>query len=353
MTRARWCEAIEAAGGLKPDDWLWLSQPHPNFPPDCALVLEPGCGTLEELAARLSHRPLRLLSDPLTPRQRCRPYPCALESEDWVLLVGEPSGPNLWEARPLYGQRIALTREPSQAADLQARLQELGAEVVLCPVLRFVEPDQPGRLQAALAELESYDWVLFTSPNGVRSFFQALRVSGDARRLGRAQIAAIGPGTAQALQQQGVRADVIPDRSLAEGLLEALLAFPMEGRRVLLPRAQQAREVLPEGLRARGAQVEVVPCYKTVMPQPPPQLQEVDRVVLMSSSAAQHFRQLCSGDPECVCIGPITAASARELGFTRIVQAQKYDLEGVVEALVQNPTPAKADSGGFFKRPTA
>jgi len=337
VSRGRWCQAIEAAGGLKPDDWLWLSQPYPSFPPDCALILEPGCGPLEELAARLTARPLRLLSDPLTPRQRCRPYPCAVESDDWLLLVGEAAGPNQWEARPLYGQRIALTREPSQAGVLQARLQELGAEVVLCPVLHFVEPDDHGPLQTALSELESYDWVLFTSPNGVRTFFQALQASGDARRLGSAQIAAIGPGTAQALRQQGLRADVIPARSLAEGMLEALLAFPMEGRRVLLPRAQEAREVLPEGLRARGAQVEVAPCYKTVMPHPPPQLQQVDRVVLMSSSAARHFRQLCSGDPECVCIGPITAATARELGFSRIVEALHYDQDGVVEALLSRP----------------
>ena len=275
----------------------------------------------------------------MTPRQRCRPYPCPVESGDWLLLVGEAAGPNLWEARALYGQRIALTREPSQALELQARLQELGAEVLLCPVLHFVEPDEPGRLQAALAEVESYDWLLFTSPNGVRTFFQALQAGGgDARRLGRAQIAAIGPGTALALQQQGLRANLIPERSLAEGLLEALLAFPMEGQRVLLPRAQQAREVLPEGLRARGARVDVVPCYKTVMPEPPPQLQEVDRVVLMSSSAARHFRQLCSGDPECVCIGPITAGTAREVGFSRIVEAQNYDLEGVIQALISRPS---------------
>lgn len=339
MSRGRWCQAIEAAGGLKPDDWLWLNRPQPDFPADCALVLEPGCGSLTELTTRLKGRPMRLLSDPLTPRQRCRPYPCPIESQDWVLLVGEAAGPNQWEARALYGQRIALTREPSQAEALRLRLQELGAEVVLCPVLQFVEPDDAGPLQVALGELESYHWVLFTSPNGVRTFFQALFASGgDARRLGSARLAAIGPGTAQALQNQGLRADVIPARSLAEGLLEALLAFPMEGQRVLLPRAQEAREVLPEGLRARGAQVKVVPCYKTVMPQPPPHLHEVDRVVLMSSSAARHFRQLCSGDPECVCIGPITSATARELGFTRIVEAQQYDQEGVVAALLSRPS---------------
>lgn len=329
MERWRWCQAIEAAGGLLPSNWLWLSQPPAVWPEDCALVLEPGCGLPDGLAGRT----VRLLSDPLTPRQRCRPYPCPVEGSNWVMLVGEAAGPNLWEDRPLYGQRIALTREPSQAEPLRLRLEELGAEVVLCPVLRFVEPDDPSILRAALAELESFDWVLFTSPNGVRTFFEALREEGDARRLGRARLAVIGPGTGEALLRQGLRADVVPTQSVAEGLLEALQGEPMEGRRVLLPRAQEAREVLPEGLRARGAEVMVAPCYKTVMPEPPPELDSVHRVVLMSSSAARHFRAICAGDPECVCIGPITAATARELGFTRIVQAEQFDLDGVVAAL--------------------
>ena len=337
MERWRWCQAIEAAGGLLPSNWLWLSQPPAVWPEDCALVLEPGCSLPDGLAERFAGRSVRLLSDPLTPRQRCRPYPCPVEGSNWVVLVGEAAGSNLWEDRPLYGQRIALTREPSQAEPLRLRLEELGAEVVLCPVLRFVEPDDGAPLRAALERLESFDWVLFTSPNGVRTFFEALREQGDARRLGRARLAVIGPGTAEALLRQGLRADVVPAQSVAEGLLEALQGELMEGRRVLLPRAQEAREVLPEGLRARGAEVVVAPCYKTVMPEPPPGLEQVDRVVLMSSSAARHFRQLCDGDPECVCIGPITARTARELGFRRIVQASRFDQDGVVEALLSHP----------------
>ncbi|MBT9582710.1 uroporphyrinogen-III synthase [bacterium] len=238
------------------------------------------------------------------------------------------------EKRPLSGQRIALTREASQAEPLRARLEELGAEVVLCPLLQFVAPDQPQLLQAALQELESYQWILFTSPNGVRHFMQELRQTGDARRLGRARLAAIGPGTAKTLAEFGLRADLVPSQSVAEGLLEALQDVPMEGQRVLLPRAQEAREMLPQELRRRGARVDVVPCYKTILPQPPPQLEQVDRVVLMSASAVRHFRQLCSADPECICIGPVTAQTARDLGFTRLTQAQQYDLEGVVAALL-------------------
>lgn len=336
MERWRWCQAIEAAGGFQSQDWSWLSQAPTDWP-EGALILEPGCGNPHELAVQFSGRPLRLLTDPLTARQRCKSFPCPVISRDWLLLVGDPGGPNRWEARPLYGQRIALTREPSQAEPLKQRLEELGAEVLLCPLLRFLDPDDPEPLQAALKELDSFDWVLFTSPNGVRAFFTAL--PGDARRLGKARLAAIGPGTAQALAGHGVRADVVPARSVAEGLLEALQSEPMNGRRVLLPRAQEAREVLPEGLRARGAEVVVVACYRTVMPEPPPELAEVDRVVLMSSSSVRHFRQLCpEGDPECVCIGPITAQTARELGFSRILQAHKFDQDGVVEILLSRPS---------------
>ena len=333
MERWQWCQAIEAAGGFRDSNWTWLSQAPLEFPADGALVLEPGCGTPSQLAARLPGRSLRVLTNPLTPQQRCRDFPCEVGGS-WVMLVGEAGGPNRWESRPLYGQRIALTREPSQAEPLRQRLHELGADVLLCPLLRFLEPDDPAPLRAALQGLEKFDWVLFTSPNGVRTFFEAL-APGDARRLGRARLAAIGPGTAQSLRQHGLQADLVPARSVAEGLLEALQVEPMEGRRVLLPRAQEARQVLPEGLRARGAEVVVVACYRTVMPEPPPQLAEVDRVVLMSSSSARHFRQLCpSGDPECVCIGPVTAQTARELGFSRVLQAEKFDQDGVIELLL-------------------
>lgn len=335
MERWQWCQAIEAAGGLQPADWLWLTQARAEYPADCALILHQSCGQPAQLAQQLAGRPLRLLSQPLTPRQRCRTFPCEVPDGDWVMLAGSPTGPNRWEDRPLYGQRIALTREPSQAARLHQRVEELGAEVILCPVLHFVAPDDPDPLQLALEHLESYDWLLFTSPNGVRTFFKALTSRGDARRLGRAQIGVIGPGTAAALESHGLRPDLIPSRSVAEGLLEALAAHPMEGKRVLIPRAQEAREILPEELTRRGAKVDVVPCYKTIMPEPPPHLEEIDRVVLMSSSAARHFRQLSAADPECVCIGPITAETARELGFTRIIQAEQFDEDGVVQALLR------------------
>jgi uroporphyrinogen III methyltransferase/synthase len=336
MLRWQLCQAIEEAGGLLPVNWLWLEQPLAAYPADVALVLGPGCGTPDELAQQLKGRSLRLLTQPGTPRQRCQspPWPPPPAGTEWLLLAGQPAGPNRWEERPLYGQRIALTRESTQAEPLRLRLQELGAQVVLCPVLQFLAPDQPEPLQIALRDLESYRWVIFTSPNGVRTFMQALGQHGDVRRLGAAKLAAIGPGTAGALTEWGLRADLVPAQSVAEGLLKAFQDHPVEGLRILLPRAQEARPILPDELRRRGALVDVVPCYKTVMPEPPPQLEEVDRVVLMSSSAARHFRQLCNTNPECVCIGPVTAQTARELGFTRLIQARQFDQEGVLQALL-------------------
>lgn len=334
MQRWQWCQAIENAGGLLPADWLWLSQARSEYPTDCALILGAGCGHPDQLSAQLPGRPLRLLSHPLTPQQRCQTYPCPLPEGQWVLLVGTAAGPNLWEQRPLYGQRIAITREASQAITLQQRLQELGAEVVSCPVLEFVAPDDPAPLDTALQQLPGYQWLLFTSPNGVNTFFKALKTQSDARKLGHMHIGVIGPGTAAALEQQGLRADLIPTKSIAEGLLEALSAYPMQGQKVLLPRAQEARTVLPEELTRRGATVDVVPCYKTIMPLSIPQPGLIDRVILMSSSAARNFRQIYPGDPECICIGPVTAATARLQGFKRIIQAEQYDQDGIIRALL-------------------
>lgn len=322
--------AIQAAGGLLPGNWVWLNQPAPHPPGDLALVLAPAAARAFPPPAA---EPARLLTHPGTPRQRCTPWSGSLpEHDDWLLLVGSPAGPNLWEQRPLYGQRIAVTREPSQATDLTQQLQQLGAEVIACPVLRFVRPDTPPRWDPP----GSYDWVIFTSSNGVRCFFDLLwGVGHDTRALSRAQLAAIGPGTAAALEARGLRADLVPGEFIAEGLLEAFASHRMDGARILLPRAQEARDTLPDGLRARGARVDVVPVYKTVLPEPPPHLQQADWVVLMSSSAARNFRQIApQADPRCLCIGPVTAATARSQGFTRITQAERHDLQGVVEALL-------------------
>lgn len=344
MERWKACKAIEEAGGLLPANWLWWDSPQPwEGPEDVALVLTPNCGSPQQLWPGLRHRPVRLLTGALTPRQRCREYQGEpVPESDWLLLVGQAAGENRWEARPLYGLRVLLTRERSQAQPLAHQLEELGAEVALCPVLQFLPPDDPGPLQRALTELADYDWVLFTSPNGVERFFTALTERGwDGRKLSRAGLGCIGPGTRKALREHGLEADLVASESVAEGFLKALESTPMEGRRVLLPRAQEAREVLPEGLRRRGARVDVVACYKTVSPEPNFVPEELDWVILMSSSAARNFRQLCPDDVPCLCIGPVTGATAREVGFGRVVEAKRFDQQGVVEALLQAGRPSQ------------
>jgi uroporphyrinogen-III synthase len=226
--------------------------------------------------------------------------------------------------KPLVGLTVILTRERSQARELQARLEELGAQVELCPLLEFAPPDDPAIPEEALRRLGDYDWVLFTSRNAVRCFPLPAEC--------RPRVGAIGPGTAAALRANGTPVDLVAEEAVAEGFLAALEAQAVAGQRFLLPRAQEARDVLPEGLRARGALVDVVPVYKTVLLTG--LCPSGDWVVLMSSSSARAWRQVCSDDIPCLCIGPITAAAAREAGFSRVVQADRHDEDGVVAKLL-------------------
>jgi len=241
------------------------------------------------------------------------------------------------EKSPLHGLKVCLTRERQQSLHLQQQLEELGAEVLLCPVLQFEPPDDPGPLVRSLKELSSYDWIIFTSPNGVRFFFEALQ----ARNLAPpdCKLACIGPGTQQALSQHGLTADLMPRESVAESLLEAFQSLPVKGARILLARAQEARMVLPDGLTERGALVDIVACYKTVKPQPSPTILGADWVIFMSASAARNFREIYAMDIACLCIGPVTAATAREVGFRRVLQADSYDQQGVVDKLLEAGRP--------------
>jgi uroporphyrinogen-III synthase len=247
---------------------------------------------------------------------------------------------------PLAGLRVLVTRAPGQAAALSARLRALGAEPVELPVIAFVAPADPAPLDAAIAQLASYDWIIFTSANGVDAF--ATRVDaldGDLAPLRRAQLAAIGPATAARLEDYGLRAAFVPERFVAESVLAGLVERGVAGRRVLLPRAETARDVLPEGLRQAGAEVDVVAAYRTVTPVAPPEqlaeLHDLDVVTLTSSSTARNLAALLDGrlellgDALVACIGPITAETARELGFRVGLVAEDYSIPGLVEALTR------------------
>lgn len=238
---------------------------------------------------------------------------------------------------PLAGLTVAVTRARAQSSGLASRLRELGAQVVEAPAIRIVAIDGPA------PRIENYDLVCLTSPNGVRLLFDRLGREGrDARALAGAHVAAIGPGTAAALRDHGVIADVIPERFVAEALVEALAAVPVQ--RALIARAAGARDVLPEALRERAAQVDVLELYKTVAePLSHAQLAALERadyVTFTSSSTVRFLLEATggglAGETRVVSIGPITSATLREHGLEPDVEASRHDIDGLVEALLQD-----------------
>jgi uroporphyrinogen III methyltransferase / synthase len=253
-----------------------------------------------------------------------------------ITLIGEVASLRealAWlERRPLHGQVVAVTRARAQAGGLAARLRALGAEVVETPAIR-IEPravDVPSP--------QGYSLICFTSPNGVRLYFAGL--DGDARALAGAQVAAIGPGTAAELLHHGIRADLVPERFVAEGLLEALP--DVSGRRVLIARAADARDTLPDGLRERGAEVDVLALYDTVAePLSGEQREALGRathVTFTSSSTVRFFLDGGGsiGAARAVSIGPVTSATLREQGIEPAVEAERHDIDGLVDAIVED-----------------
>jgi uroporphyrinogen III methyltransferase / synthase len=247
------------------------------------------------------------------------------------------------ERRPLHGEVVAVTRARAQASGLAARLRELGAEVIETPAIR-IEP-RPVHLPRP----EGYALICLTSPNAVQLLFEALAARRlDARALAGTTVAVIGPGTAAELARHGVRPDVLPERSVAESLVEALSDVPVKGKRVLLARAAEARDVLPEALRERGAEVDVIPLYDTVA-EP---LSEAQRAALaratyvtFTSSSTVHFFVEGGGtvpdSARVVSIGPVTSATARERGLTVHVEAERHDIDGLVDALTEHAAGEK------------
>jgi uroporphyrinogen III methyltransferase/synthase len=258
-----------------------------------------------------------------------------------------------WERLPLAGRRVLVTRTRKQASALSAGLRELGARVVEIPTIEILPPEDPRPLADAAAEVERYQWLVFTSPNGAEAFFGALAAAGkDARALHGAKVAAIGPATARAIRERGVEPEVVAKSFVAEGLLEALAGFDLQGRRVLVPRAAQARQVLPETLASRGAVVEVVPAYRTVAPQESAgrlarALEEgLDAVTFTSSSTATNLmalldeqgrqeliRRTRAGELVAASIGPITSRTAQGLGLAVQVEPAAYTIPDLIQAL--------------------
>lgn len=249
--------------------------------------------------------------------------------------------------RPLFGKRILVTRARSQASKLTAKLENLGAEVMETPSIALAAPaDNYAALDKAISHVADYHWLIFTSANGVERFFARLFKSGkDARALGYAKIAAIGSATAEKLKQYGLVADVIPQEYRAEGVVEALKGKLPPHAKILIPRAEEAREVLPDTLREMGAEVEVAPAYRTLCGQVDgealaAELKEgnIDMVTFTSSSTVKNLVNII-GSAEVLkgvktaCIGPVTAGTAKSLGIEPDIIAKEYTIDGLVEAI--------------------
>jgi len=252
------------------------------------------------------------------------------------------------ERRPLHGRRVVVTRARAQVSGLATTLRALGAEVVELPAIRVEPRLDSAEVRDAVAGVHTYALVCLTSPNGVRLLFEAMAEQGrDARALSNSTIAAIGPGTATALAERGVLADIVPERFVAESLVEALAPVEVAERPVLVARAAEARDVLPNALAERGAKVDVVALYGTVREEPDAAAIEAarnaDYVTFTSSSTVRNLLDVVGdGFPRgarVVSIGPVTSATAREAGLEVAVEAERHDPDGLVEALLEDAKP--------------
>jgi uroporphyrinogen III methyltransferase/synthase len=273
-----------------------------------------------------------------------------------IFIVGEVvslRGSLRWyDNRPLFGKRILVTRSRGQSSVLKARLLELGAEVVEFPTIEIKGVEGSPDIERAIEGIDGYDWIVFTSANGVDAFFALLFEGGrDARVLGRARVAVIGPGTASTLQGFGIQADYMPEVFLSERIASDFRARlgSMEGARVLMPVSNMARDVISRELESMGARVDVVTVYETLRPAytaeridavftPPP-----DLVTFTSSSTAANLADILAdcGREDVIrgvrgaSIGPVTSRAARERGITLAVEAEEHTIPGLVEAILR------------------
>ena len=264
-----------------------------------------------------------------------------------AIVVGAVAGLDLgwFERKPLFGRSVVVTRAREQASDLRSALEALGAEVLEMPLIT-IEP-----LAFDLPDLAEYGWVVFTSANGVRAFFDGgLDLAGlDARAFAGLRIAVIGPGTSAALAARGLKADLVPERFVAESLVDAFPAPTPPGERVLLARAETARDALPEGLSVRGYEVDVLAVYRTVRAEPDKDLLarvregRVDALTFTSSSTVANFCEevgrLPDPQPPAVSIGPVTSETARARGLRVVAEADPHTIDGLVTALIRTLAP--------------
>jgi uroporphyrinogen III methyltransferase/synthase len=252
--------------------------------------------------------------------------------------------------KPLSGKKIVVTRARAQALDFVQRLEDLGGEVIEFPTIEIRPPESFAAFDQAMEKIESYDWLILTSVNGVEPFLARLRAAGKkVASLARLDVGAIGPQTARKLSLAGIKVGLVPNRYQAEGILDLLDPEMMRGKHVLIPRAAKARDVLPETLRDWGASVDVVEAYRTVAPtgdfsavKLSLRQGKVDLISFTSSSTVSNFAQLLEGvklsevlgNTVVACIGPITAKTVEELGGHADIVAEEFTVGGLIQAIV-------------------
>jgi len=263
-------------------------------------------------------------------------------------VVGLRKDLNWFETQSLFGKGVVITRPEPQAASMATLLRDAGARVIAFPTIRIAPPESWDGLDAAIQRLETYAWLIFTSANGVHYFLERLRAAGkDLRDLKGIRLCTIGPATAAVLEGQGLRVDLVPETYLSEGVVAAFERYNLSGQRILLPRAEKARDVIPDGLARRGAFVDVVTAYRTVNSgRKATELAEqiarghVDVLTFTSPSTVTNFLEIMG--PEFLpipagirvaCIGPVTAAAARKAGLPGDILQETYTVQGLVESL--------------------
>jgi uroporphyrinogen III methyltransferase/synthase len=291
-------------------------------------------GTLEQLAATVEERPDRRAS---------------------ILVVGGVAALRehlrWFDTRPLFGKRIVVTRSREQAADFIERLEEQGAETIEAPTIRILPPEDPAPLDEACARAGEYEWIVFTSANGVDHFMTRLIAAHDIRDLKGVKLCAIGPATADKLLRYGLRVDLMPEEYRAEAVAAALRAAgSLEGRRILLPRADIARELLADELRKAGAHVTEVAAYRTVLDGGDRDIyrmlldKQIDVVTFTSASTVRNFVKILGEEtaPDLLqttivaAIGPVTAEAAQQLGIRPAIVPSSYTIPALAAAIVDH-----------------
>jgi uroporphyrinogen III methyltransferase/synthase len=268
-----------------------------------------------------------------------------------LILVGEVVALrqriNWFERLPLFGQTVVVTRAREQALALADPLRELGANVLELPTIEIRPPQDWAALDQAIREIDQYDWLIFTSANGVRYFTERLDAGAKDLRDLKARICAIGPATAASVRALHLKVDLMPEEYVAESVLAAFEKADLTGKRILLPRAMKARDVIPVELGRRGARVDVVAAYQTVVPENAAQRaaeifegeRKPDWITFTSSSTVTHFAGLYPAGTlrgiRVASIGPVTSATARELGIEVHVEAHEYTVAGLVQSIVE------------------